>query len=37
LACALSLAGQKEMIEDPTRFERGLTDYGDAPPPAGRT
>jgi hypothetical protein len=32
LACALSLAGQKEMIEDPTSFERGITDFGGEPP-----
>jgi pyruvate/2-oxoglutarate dehydrogenase complex dihydrolipoamide acyltransferase (E2) component len=32
LACALALAGLKELIEDPRRFEEGVTDYeGRAP------
>ncbi len=36
LACALSLAAQKEMIEHPDRIETGTTAY-EGPPPAGRT
>ncbi len=32
LACALSLAGQQEMLEDPECFERGITDHGGAVP-----
>jgi pyruvate/2-oxoglutarate dehydrogenase complex dihydrolipoamide acyltransferase (E2) component len=32
LACALSLAGQREMIEDPERFTTGITDRaGEVP------
>ncbi len=34
LACALSLAGQKEMIEDPSCFTTGITDHeGSVPRP----
>ena len=32
LSCALSLAGQEEMIQDPESFVRGIRDYGGAPP-----
>lgn len=33
LACALALAGAKELIEDPSRWVSGITDWGDRPPP----
>ncbi len=36
LACALSLAGQREMIENPASFVEGLIDYGGKPPPVGK-
>ncbi len=32
LSCALGLAGQVEMIEDPLSFERGIKDHGGAVP-----
>jgi len=33
LACALALAGAKELVEDPLRWTTGITDWGDRPPP----
>jgi hypothetical protein len=32
LACALALAGQRELIEDPERFAAGITDFHDGVP-----
>ncbi len=33
LACAFALAGLKELIEDPSRWTSGITQWGEQPPP----
>jgi len=32
LACAIALAGARELVEDPSRWATGITDWGDRPP-----